>query len=92
MLEKIISVATADNDFRKKLLETKKAADPAEALCQLCSKYEFELSIGELFAYGEEYGDNLRKSVNGGATDPIEGWDDSFDLFFAALEGMKKYD
>lgn len=90
MLSKIIAAARANPEFKRKLIETKKAADPTDALCRLCCEYGYELSIGDLFAAGEEYNDNLRKSVNGGATDPIEGWNDSYDLFFASLEGLNK--
>lgn len=87
MLEKIINAAKRDAGFKAELLAAKTADDPADALCAVCQAHGFDLRIGELFAEGEEYNDNLRKSVNGGATDPMEGWDDSFDLFFASLEG-----
>lgn len=87
MLNRILSAAKSDPEFKAELLASRSAADPADEMCKICAKYGFELSVGELFAEGEEYYDNLRKSVNGAATDPIDGWEDSYDLFFASLEG-----
>ena len=44
------------------------------------------MTVGELFAMGQEYTDNLLKSVNGGAEYPMEGWEDTYELFLAALK------
>ena len=45
----------------------------------------YPMEPGELFAAGQEYTDNLLKSCNGGAEYPIEGWEDSYEMFLAAL-------
>lgn len=88
MLEKILIAARQNADLKHQLLAARDATDPADALCTVCRACGFDLQLGDLFAEGETFNDNLRKSVNGGATEPPDGWDDSFDLFFASLEGM----
>lgn len=49
----------------------------------------FPITVGELFGEGEEYTSNLLKSCNGGASYPLDGWEDAYDLFFASLDALK---
>ncbi len=71
------------------LLDSRNAKDPVLAFCELATEQGFAITVGELFAEGEEYFSNLLKSCNGGATYPREGWDDSYEMFFASLERIK---
>lgn len=89
-LWKLLQKARADAALRQKIWETRKDKDPALALCLLAEAEGFPVSVGELFAEGEEFCSNLRKSCNGGASEPIEGWQDGYDMFFASMEALEK--
>ena len=89
-LLKLLEAVSKDNSLKTILLETKKEKDPALAFCQKATELGFPVTVGELFGTGEEFFCNLFRSCNGSAVDPIEGWDDAYDMVFAALEGMKK--
>lgn len=58
-------------------------------LCTLATEKGFPITVGELFGEGEEYTSNLLKSCNGGASYPLDGWEDAYDLFFASLDALK---
>ncbi len=85
-LFELLEKAKKDQTLKNMLLNTKKEKDPALAFCELATQQGFPITVGELFAEGEEYCSNLLKSCNGGATYPREGWDDSYEMFFASLE------
>ncbi len=89
-LWKLLQKARTDAALRQKIWETKADRDPALALCLLAGAEGFPISVGELFAEGEEFCSNLRKSCNGGASEPIEGWQDGYDMFFASMEALEK--
>ena len=38
----------------------------------------------------KEFFCNLFRSCNGSAVQPLDGWDDPFDMFFAAMEALEK--
>ena len=82
----LLALARNDPGLRRRLLETRREADPMAAFCRDASACGFSVTPGEMVASGEEYCSNLHKSVNGGASYPIEGWDDEYELFLAALE------
>ena len=85
-LLELLEKAKQDQILKNMLLNTKKEKDPVLAFCELATQQGFPITVGELFAEGEEYCSNLLKSCNGGATYPREGWDDSYEMFFASLE------
>ena len=89
-LWKLLQKARTDAALRQRIWETQKDDDPALALCLLAEAEGFPVSVGELFAEGEEFCSNLRKSCNGGASEPIEGWQDGYDIFFASMEALEK--
>lgn len=86
----LLERAKTDAALRRRLLDCKTADDPAAAFCAACGEAGADISIGDLFAWGEEFCSNLHKSVNGGATDPQDGWADELDLIFASLEAFEK--
>ena len=65
-LWKLLQKARTDAALRQRIWETQKDDDPALALCLLAEAEGFPVSVGELFAEGEEFCSNLRKSCNGG--------------------------
>ena len=85
-LARLSAIARRDEALRKRLLDTRAEPDPMRAFCALATAVVCPLTVGELFALGQEYTDNLLKSTNGGATYPIDDWDDAYSQFFAGLE------
>lgn len=88
-LYQLLQRAEQDFALRERIWATKKEKDPALALCELCTAEGFPLTVGELFAEGEEFFCNLFRSCNGSAVQPLDGWDDPYDMFFAAMEGLR---
>lgn len=88
-LYQLLQKAEKDMELRKRIWTTKDANDPALALCELCTAEGFPLTVGELFAEGEEFFCNLFRSCNGSAVQPLDGWDDPYDMFFAAMEVLQ---
>lgn len=85
VLEKLLTAARRDEVLRQSLLASREASDPMADFCQKATAAGFPITVGDLFADGEEYTSNLLKSCNGGAEYPIEGWEDSYEMFLAAL-------
>lgn len=85
ILSQLLAAAREEEALRKRLLATREAKDPLSAFCEEAGKAGFPITVGELVAVGEEYASNLHKSVNGGAEYPMEGWDDAYEMFLAAL-------
>lgn len=85
-LARLSAAARTDKALRERLLATQNDPDPMAAFCALATEAGCPLTVGELFGLGQEYTDNLLKSTNGGATYPIEDWDDAYSQFFAGLE------
>ena len=77
-LSRLLDAARENEPLRQALLASEQAADPMSDFCSTAT-------AAELFAMGQEYTDNLLKSVNGGAEYPMEGWEDTYELFLAAL-------
>ena len=88
-LWKLLEMAKADPALLAALEATRKEADPALALCTQATEKGFPINVGEVFGEGEEYTSNLLKSCNGGASYPLDGWEDAYDLFFASLDALK---
>ena len=57
--------------LRQRLLETQASKDPLDSFCRQAREAGVDLSIGELFAVGQEYSDNQCKSTNGGNPTPL---------------------
>ena len=89
-LYKLLQKAREDAELRKRIWAVKEAKDPALALCELCTAEGFPLTVGGLFSEQEEFFCNLFRSCNGSAVQPLDGWDDPFDMFFAAMEALEK--
>ena len=82
-LYKLLQKAREDAELRKRIWAVKEAKD-------LCTAEGFPLTVGGLFSEQEEFFCNLFRSCNGSAVQPLDGWDDPFDMFFAAMEALEK--
>ena len=76
-LEQLSALAKKSEKLRQRLLETQASKDPREA--------GVDLSIGELFAVGQEYSDNQCKSTNGGNPTPYDSFNDAYETFLASI-------
>lgn len=71
--------------LKEKLLETRKAKDPMDKFCNISQSLGYNITIGGLFALGQDMNDSKLRSVNGGGVDGIDGWDDAYETFFNSL-------
>ena len=88
-LDRLLKDAKNDNNLKAKLIVTKSAEDPGAEFCSLCQSLGYDVSIGELFACGQDMNDSKLRSVNGGGVNGIDGWDDTYEQFFLTLEWCK---
>lgn len=88
ILAQLQEKAFHDEKIRKELLETRKAEEPLFAFCRKCQELGYELYPMELVNAGEEFYASMKRSTNGGGENSpkLEGEDDLYELFFAALE------
>ena len=81
-LEQLSALAKKSEKLRQRLLETQASKDP---LCRQAREAGVDLSIGELFAVGQEYSDNQCKSTNGGNPTPYDSFNDAYETFLASI-------
>lgn len=88
MLDELHKKAREDDALRKRLLETRKAADPLSAFCEECRALGYPIYEMELVCAGEEFHAEMKRSTNGGGENSpkIDGEDDFYELFFIGLE------
>ena len=72
--------------LREKLLASKNAKDPMDDFCQSAKQAGYDISVGELFALGQESSDNQCKSTNGGNPSPYASFEDAYENFISSLE------
>lgn len=88
MLEELQEKALHDQQLKNLLLETKKEKEPFIAFCNKCQELGYEIYPMELISAGEESYAAMKRSTNGGGENSpmLEGEDDLYEMFFAALE------
>ncbi|WP_434797540.1 Nif11-like leader peptide family natural product precursor [Terrisporobacter vanillatitrophus] len=84
-LVKILEEARNNQLIKEKFIETRDAEDPMEEFCNVATSMGYDMTVGDLFAMGEEYSSNLLKSCNGGAVYPMDEWSDWYEDFFTSL-------
>ena len=84
-LDLLSQAAKADPTLREKFLATRNAPDPMDAFCRLTEEAGYPISVGELFAAGQEYSDNQCKSTNGGNPSPYSSFEDEYEIFLSSL-------
>ena len=89
MLDELQSKAKQNPEIRRVLLETRSEKNPVTAFCRKCQELGYPLYEMDLINAGEEFYATMRRSTNGGGENSplLEGEDDFYELFFAALEG-----
>lgn len=85
-LEKLLQAAKKDKSLKKILLDSRNAEDPVAEFCKIANENGFKITIGELFACGQDMNDSKLRSVNGGGVNGLDGWDDAYEQFFLSLE------
>lgn len=84
-LQELLLAALHDETVRTQLLATRGASDPCAAFCDCATRLGYPVTVGELFCMGEEFNAAMLRSVNGGGVEGPEGWNDAYEMFFAAL-------
>ncbi len=87
-LEQLTALCKADPFLTKSLIDTEKTADPLYNFCTIAQQNGVDLSLGELFALGEEYCDNQCKSTNGGNPSPYYSFNDTYENFIESLKAI----
>lgn len=87
-INQLLIQAGKDKALKKRLLATRSDPNPVTALCELATAEGFPLNAMELLNEGESSSAAMLRSVNGGGVEAPEGWDDLYEMFFAALAVM----
>lgn len=87
ILDDLQKLAQQDPVIRSRLLATRQEASPLQAFCALCHELGYSLYPMDLVNAGEEFYAAIRRSTNGGGENSpkLEGEDDLYEMFFAAL-------
>lgn len=87
MLDEIKRKALMDKELKKALLETRKNQNPVSSFCKKCRELGYEIYEMDLIEEGEALYAAMKRSTNGGGENSpmLEGEDDFYELFFAAL-------
>ena len=88
MLDELQKRALREENLRKRLLMTREGQDPLREFCRIFREEGYELYPMDVIAAGEEFYAAMRRSTNGGGENSplLEGGDDFYELFLAALE------
>lgn len=89
-LTMLLEKAAKDKALTERIYATRDGRNPVNALCELASAEGVPITAAELLYEGEESCAAMCRSVNGGGVDTPVGWDDSYEMFFAALDYMNK--
>jgi hypothetical protein len=84
-LELLYSDAKKDPLLKERLLATRLAEDPTDSFCKLACEVGHPITVGELFAIGQEYSGNQCKSMNGGNPVPYDAFEDTYEEFLNSL-------
>ena len=86
----LLEKAAKDKELTERIYATRNDRNTVNALCELATAEGFPITAAELLYEGEESCAAMCRSVNGGGVDTPVGWDDSYEMFFAALDYMNK--
>jgi len=87
-LDKLTSLCKQNKELKNLLIQTSESSDPLYNFCSVANDAGVDISIGELFALGEEYCDNQCKSTNGGNPSPYYSFDDTYENFIQSLKSI----
>mgnify|MGYP007126582334 CR=1 FL=1 len=91
-LTMLLEKAGNDPELTERIYATRSGRNPVNALCALATAEGFPITAAELLYDGEKACAAMCRSVNGGGVDTPDGWDDVYEMFFAALDYMNKKD
>lgn len=84
----LLEKAKNDDDLKQRIYATRNDKNPVFALCELSTAEGFPITAAELIDEGEGACAAMLRSVNGGGVEAPDGWDDYYEMFFAALDFM----
>ena len=84
----LLEKARNDKSLRERIYATRSGRNPVNALCELSTAEGFPITAAELIDEGETSCAAMLRSVNGGGVEAPDGWDDLYEMFFAALDYM----
>lgn len=92
ILDDLEKKAQKDPALLKKLLDTRKDANPLTAFCRVCQEMGLEIYEMDLIEAGESFYAEIKRSTNGGGENSpvLKGEDDFYEMFFANLERLAK--
>ncbi len=82
----LLKKAGTDKELRDRIYATRSDRNPVNALCVLATAEGFPITAAELIDEGETSCAAMLRSVNGGGVEAPDGWDDLYEMFFAALD------
>ena len=82
----LLEKAKNDGLLRERIYATRSDKNPVNALCVLATEEGFPITAAERIDEGETSCAAMLRSVNGGGVEAPEGWDDLYEMFFAALD------
>ena len=85
----LLEKARNDKLLRERIYATRSNRNPVNALCELSTAEGFPITAAELIDEGETSCAAMLRSVNGGGVEAPEGWDDLYEMFFAALDYIR---
>lgn len=88
-LTMLLEKAKNDNALTERIYATRNGRNPVNALCELATAEGFPITAAELLYDGEETCAAMCRSVNGGVVETPNGWDDVYEMFFAALDYLQ---
>ncbi len=89
-LTMLLEKAKNSAELTERIYATRNENNPVNALCALATAEGFPITAAELIYGGEETCAAMCRSVNGGGVDTPDGWDDVYEMFFAALDYLNK--
>lgn len=82
----LLEKAKNDKLLKERIYATRTDRNPVNALCELSTAEGFPITAAELIDEGETSCAAMLRSVNGGGVEAPDGWDDLYEMFFAALD------
>lgn len=87
-LTNLLAKAKNNSKLKERIYATRTDKNPLNALCVLSTNEGFPITATELVNESEESCAAMLRSVNGGGVEAPDGWDDLYEMFFAALDFM----
>ena len=84
-LSDLLKKAKNNSELKARIYATRNDRNPVDALCKLATAEGFPITSAELIYESEKACAEMLRSVNGGGVEAPEGWDDLYEMFFAAL-------